>query len=248
MRTQETRERPKPWRERRARVKHVWLVPFVAFEYAMEWAAYALGHWALLEVLEYLGSFGVLVAVIFYFSESGDRVKQKHYQAWLVINSAQGKGGNGGRVEALEELNTDGVKLVGVDLSSAFLQGIQLQRAHLVRANMDGADARQADLQFARLEDASLQGTNLREANLTGVTLQGSTLDGADLTGAQLRDADLTAASLSDTDLQGADLQGVKWQQLRSIKGANIYGIKNAPAGFLDWARAHGAIQNNESQ
>ena len=37
-----------------------------------------------LEVLEYLGTFSVLVAVIFYFSESGDRVKQRHYQAWQV--------------------------------------------------------------------------------------------------------------------------------------------------------------------
>ncbi len=39
------------------------------------------------------------MAVIFYFSESGDRLKQKHYQAWQVINTAQGKGGSGGRIE-----------------------------------------------------------------------------------------------------------------------------------------------------
>jgi hypothetical protein len=28
-------------------------------------------------------------------SEAGDRKKQKHYQAWQVINTAQGKGGSG---------------------------------------------------------------------------------------------------------------------------------------------------------
>jgi len=39
--------------------------------------AYVLSNWSFLEVLEYLSSFGVLIAVVFYFSESGDRPKQK---------------------------------------------------------------------------------------------------------------------------------------------------------------------------
>jgi hypothetical protein len=82
--------------------------------------AYLLSNWKFLEVLEYIGSLSVLVAVLFYFSGSGDRTKQKHYQAWQVINTAQGKGGSGGRVAALQELNADGVPLVGVDLSGAF--------------------------------------------------------------------------------------------------------------------------------
>jgi hypothetical protein len=42
-------------------------------------------------VLECLGGFSVLAGVIFYFSESGDRIKQRHYQEWQVINTAQGK-------------------------------------------------------------------------------------------------------------------------------------------------------------
>jgi hypothetical protein len=43
-------------------------------EYGLDWVVYALSHWRFLELLEYLGRFGVLVAVIFYFSESGDRL------------------------------------------------------------------------------------------------------------------------------------------------------------------------------
>ena len=92
-----------------------WLIPFIAFEWVWDWVAFFLSRWSFLEVLEYLGRFSVLVAVIFYFSESGDRIKQRHYQAWQVINTAQGKGGSGGRIEALQELNADGVPLVGVD-------------------------------------------------------------------------------------------------------------------------------------
>src|ERR1700739_873727 len=185
------REKPEIWAERRSSVKRTWLVPFAYFEYATEWLAYALSHLTLVEVLEYLGSFGVLIAVIFYFAESGDRLKQKHYQAWQVINSAQGKGGSGGRIEALEELNVDGVSLVGVDLSTAFLQGIQLKKANLARANFDAADARDANFESARIDDATLRSANLRSAKLIKTSLRGSTLDDADLSGADLRDADL---------------------------------------------------------
>ena len=41
--------------------------------------------------------------LIFYFADQGGRLKQKHYQAWQVINTAQGKGGSGGplRIVAL---------------------------------------------------------------------------------------------------------------------------------------------------
>ena len=94
--THRPRTRPAPRRVRKQSATRGWLIPFTAMEWGLEWLAYALSNWTLLEVLEYLGSFSVLVAVIFYFAESGDRVKQRHYQAWQVINTAQGKGGSGG--------------------------------------------------------------------------------------------------------------------------------------------------------
>jgi len=73
----------------------------------VEWVAF-------LEVLEYFGTLSVLLAVVSYFSESKYRIRRKHYQAWQVINSAQGKGGSGGRIDAPEELHADGVPMVGV--------------------------------------------------------------------------------------------------------------------------------------
>jgi len=240
------RERPESWGECRKRVRHGWAVPFIWVEHEMEWATYALSNWRFLEVLEYLGSFGVLVAVIFYFSESGDRLKQKHYQAWQVINSAQGKGGNGGRIDALEELNADGVPLVGVDVSSAFLQGVRLRKARLARANFAAADARDSVLEGAHVEHANLRSANLRGARLAGVSFRDSVLDEADFSGAELREADLTGASLEDADLRGADLEGVKWGALQSVKGANVWGVKNAPSGFVEWAVGRGAVRKDE--
>jgi hypothetical protein len=238
MRMNGRRERPEAWEERREKVRRVWAVPFAWVEHKMDWVAYALGNWAFLEVLEYLGSLGVLIAVIFYFAEGGDRLKQKHYQAWQVINSAQGKGGNGGRIDALEELNADGVSLVGVDLSSAFLKGVQLRKAKLARANFDGADARDADLSGAYLEDASLRATNFRGARLVGTSLGGTVLTGADLSG-----ADLSGANLENADLGNAELDGVKWEGIKSVKGMNVYGVEKAPEGFVEWAVGHGAVR-----
>lgn len=239
------RERPLSWRERRSGVRHGWMVPFAWLECGMDWVSYWLSRWRFLEVLGYLERFGVLVAVIFYFEESGDRLKQKHYQAWQVINSAQGKGGNGGRIEALEELNADGVSLVGVDLSSAFLQGVKLKKAALARATLDAADARDAEFAGADLENASLRSANFRGTRLDSAELEGSDLNDADLNGAQMSGANLTGASLEKADLRGADLRGAKWTDLRSVKGANVLGVKNAPA-FVEWAMGHGAVEKAE--
>jgi len=215
-----------------------------AFEWFWEWVAYILSNWSFLEVLEYLGSFSILIAVIFYFSESGDRLKQKHYQAWQVINTAQGKGGSGGRVEALQELNADGVPLVGVDVSGAFLQSIHLQGARLVRSNFSGADLRDSDFAFADFSDANLRSVNFRQSNLHNAHFQHVHLDYADLWGADLSGADLSGAEIDSVDLRFANLANVHWHDLRTVKNANIYGVKNAPDGFISWALQHGAVQS----
>ena len=98
-------DRPRPWIEERQAASSPWSIPFRRINWSLAWVSWALSHWALLDVLEHLETFSVLVAVVFYFADSGNRVKQKHYQAWQVINTAQGKGGSGGRIEALQELN-----------------------------------------------------------------------------------------------------------------------------------------------
>jgi len=95
MLVREEKQPPQTWQQQKERIRHRWALPFYSMEWVFDWTAYILSRWAFLEVLEYLGSLSVLVAVIFYFGESGDRRKQKHYQAWQVINTAQGKGGSG---------------------------------------------------------------------------------------------------------------------------------------------------------
>ena len=239
--------RPAAWHITKTEVGHPVLVPLRRIEWIFEWIAYALSRWSFLEVLEYLGSLSILVGIIFYFSERGDRIKQRHYQAWQVINTAQGKGGSGGRIEALQELNADEVPLVGVDVSSAFLQGIHLERANLLRADLSAADLRgsalrNADLTFADLQSANLRGSDLEHVDLANANLTNSDLAGSNLAGAKLDNADLSSA-----DLQDANLQGVSWQHIAAVRSANIAGVKNAPDGFRDWALKNGAIESQNA-
>jgi pentapeptide repeat protein len=235
-------KRPLSWSDYRQTIHHSWTVPLHWIEWSLQWTAYFLSQWAFLEVLEYLGVLSVLFGVIAYISETGDRTKQKHYQAWQVINTAQGKGGSGGRIEALHELNADKVPLVGVDVSGAFLQGVELRRANLLRANLDGVDLRDSMLESASLAFCDAHAANFRGTNLRNADLHDSDLEGADFVGATLAGVDFSGADLGDVDLRQTDLAGIRWQKIKAIKGANVFGVKNAPAGFIDWAMAHGAV------
>jgi uncharacterized protein YjbI with pentapeptide repeats len=206
------------------------------------WIAYVLSGWAFLEVLEYVGTLSILVAVVSYFMEGESRLKQKHYQAWQVINSAQSKGGCGGRIDALQELHADKVPLVGVDVRDAFLQGINLSGADLSRSNFHAADVRNANLAKANLAFSDLDSANFRNATLEGAHLENANLEDSDLMGANLRHANLEGANLAKADLRDADLTGVTWQRIASLKLTNILGIKNAPPEFADWAKKRGAV------
>ena len=236
------RKRPDPWSHYRGEARQPVFIPLHWLEWACRWLSYWLSGWAFLEVLEYVGTLSVFFAVISYFAESGDRIKQKHYQAWQVINTAQGKGGAGGRIDALEELNKDGVPLVGVDLSGAFLQNLDLKDGNLARADFSSADVRGANFKGAKLEFANLASANVRNGSFQNADLRNATFQDADLNGANLRDADLEGADLSKADLRNADLQNIKWSMIADLKLANIFGVKNAPADFKHFALQKGAV------
>lgn len=241
MLVREEKRPPQTWQQVKQRVRRRWTLPFHAVEWIFDWAAYGLSRWAFLEVLEYLGIFSVLVAIIFYFAESGDRRKQKHYQAWQVINTAQGKGGSGGRIEALQELNEDHQPLVGLEATAAFLQGVRLDGANLLRCNLEATDLRDSHLAATELAWANLKSANFRSGDLHGAHLQNADLQDADLVGANLSGTDLSGTDLDDADLRNSDLTGALWRNIKSIQGANIYGVRNPPDGFLPWALQHGA-------
>ncbi len=189
------------WEERKTKIKHKWAVPFIFAEWLCERISYLLEQWAFLDILGQAGRLTILVAVIFYFAESDGRRKAKHYQAWQVINSAQGKVGSGGRIDALQDLNEDKVSLTGVDISKAYIPEINLTRADLHHANLTGADLNNADLTGAFLSSADLTGAKVYAVNFSGAMLFAATLTDADLSGADLTEANVMAVNLSEANL-----------------------------------------------
>jgi hypothetical protein len=237
------RERPLSWTAFRGGIRYGWLVPILFLDWLMQWTAFAMSRFSLLEVLEYCGSFSILIAVIFYFLDAPERTKTRHYQAWQVINTAQGKGGSGGRTDALQELNEDHVPLVGVDVFNAFLQGVHLEHADLLRSNFRSADMRNADLSGASLEHADFGFVNLRNGNLTQVKFTDANLEDADLNGANLTGAQFRGVTFERADLRGVNLAAVsQWDAIKSIKLADIHAVQNPPDGFVAWALKNGAV------
>lgn len=237
------RRRPKTWREFRATLDHQYLLPLYYANWLGEWVAFLLGKWSIFEVLEYVERLSILFAVIVYFAGRSDRLKQKHYQAWQVINTAQGKGGSGGRIEALRELNQDGVPLVGVDVSGAYLQNLSLVGADLRRGDFHAADLRGANFQRSNLEACDMQSANFRGANLGAANLDGADFRDADLNGARLSGANFSRADFDRADLRGADLASITgWRAIDSMRLANVHALQAAPDGFVAWALAHGAV------
>ncbi len=234
-------QRPIPWHQYRAHVRHPWTLPLHRVEWFMRHVAWGLSQWSLLQVLAHLSTFSILIAVVFYFHEAPERRQIKQYQAWQVINTSQGKGGSGGRIEALRQLNEDGVPLTGVDASGAFLQSLELKSANLVRANLSAADLRNADLARSNLEDADLHSANFRNADLSHTDLESADLSETDLTAADLSHADLRGANLENATLDDADLTDVAFDDATQLKGATLLHAHNTPPTLLIKARQGGA-------
>jgi uncharacterized protein YjbI with pentapeptide repeats len=82
----------------------------------------------------------------------------------------------------------------------------------------------------------------LRHGDLQRAGLRQADLQDADLNGASLVEADLEGANLARADLRQSDWRDTKWQQIANVKQANVFGLRNAPPGFLEWAQQHGAV------
>lgn len=89
-----------------------------------------------------------------------------NYQAWLVVNSAQGKGGSGGRIDALTNLARNTQSLAGVNVDGAWLVGVDLRGADLAHASFKDANLQGARVAGARFSAASLLRADL--ADLVG--------------------------------------------------------------------------------
>ncbi len=124
---------------------------------------------------------------------------------------------------------------------SLILAGIRTywhpQRLDATHIQLDDAYLDKADLAEAELEQASLRRATLYFANLSK----------AHLDQADLRDASLAMADLSEADLRDANLSGTDIEKARSLKSADLRGVKGLTKNQLKVCKARGAIIGEDS-
>jgi hypothetical protein len=195
--------RPISWSKFRTERRPYWRT---APQWSYSWLVFRSQQWSFLKILDAAGKFVIIVALIQWVLEAGDRAKERHYRAWNIVNSARGATGDGGRRDALQDLNSDSVSLANAPLSNAYLIGIKLPGALLMGATMSDTNLVEATLTKANLFLADLTNANLARAQLPGADLSSAKLVNANLIGANLNDAKLPSANLTGANLLGASL------------------------------------------
>jgi hypothetical protein len=151
---------------------------------------------------------GVIVSAINYGFSLGGLERQKYFQAWQVINTAQGYDGNGGRIEALQYLKSDGNWFYSTKCQkdSSCLVGIEIKGS----ANLEGIDLSGANLNSSILQHINLKNANLKNANLEGAHLENSNLEGAKVDGIKYKNAKFCNTTMPDGIVRNDNCEGKK--------------------------------------
>jgi hypothetical protein len=202
-------------------------------EWTSGWIAKYLSSLRMVAALEYIGKLGLLGALLLWFypgchqrKETADNTKKtKHYVAWQTLNSGIGKPGNGGRSDALMDLNRDGVSLVGVDLSgdAYFPKSLVLTNARISFATFRGSHFESPKFSQANLisstfasgwcyagefDGAALMRISASNFLFFGCEFRSNRFDGAQFTGCQFRYCNFAFAHLEGVKLSGIQFEG----------------------------------------
>jgi uncharacterized protein YjbI with pentapeptide repeats len=130
------------------------------------------------------------------------------------------------------------VDLTGADLENTDFGGVHFAGSLLKEAsNLSRAIFSDAEMAGADLRNTNLRAMNLVGANLSRARLSGAYLDAAHLKGANLEAAFVDSISLNLTDLRDTNLNAIQgWRTIRTLRGANIFGVRQPPLGFVRWA------------
>jgi len=64
----------------------------------------------------------------------------------------------------------------------------------------------------------------------------------SDLNGSNLTEANCEDSDFSRADLRNCELKNLKWKGIKEVKLANLFGVKDAPEGFIKWAMQNGGV------
>ena len=159
-----------------------------------------------------------------------DSMKNQIRASWEIIGRKAV--GNSGKIEAIEFLATQGIKLIGLDMSSkthgglegekkedrVYLQAldvslktlaykVNLKNSNFTGADLDSSNFAGADLEYSNFERARLGNSNFEEAYLWSSHFKGAYLPRSNFKGAGLMGSNFTRALLIHSNFTGADLE-----------------------------------------
>ncbi|MEM9092458.1 MAG: pentapeptide repeat-containing protein [Cyanobacteria bacterium P01_F01_bin.53] len=189
-------------------------------------------------ILDSLDSVSIITALtLFVLVGRREEERQAHYIAWFMLDAAHNRETSYARYNALQDLNSEGLSLKGLDAPKTDLAEIQLEGADLQQATLDEvklqkANLRKANLSFASLQQAHLRSTilertSLFNANLEDAVLGGANLGWADLSNANLKNADFFDANFVGTNLSEANLEGASFKKARNLTTKQIKKAEN---------------------
>jgi len=200
-----------------------WKAPLYRFEKSVEKFSQFLDEMDLFRVIGKLTSLSIILGVITFLAEIPQRAerqateqKRANYEAWQIVRTNQEQTANGGRVDAIQDLNKRNVNLSGLDVEKAILIGIDLEGAELVAATFRDGVLFQANLQNANLDGVDFRNVDMRRANLRNTRLWDANFEGANLENVNFAGAELYQPPRGGP----ANFQGAKGLTPEQIKQA----------------------------
>ncbi|MEM7557090.1 MAG: pentapeptide repeat-containing protein [Cyanobacteria bacterium P01_A01_bin.84] len=218
---------------------------------------------AFFAILGKLGNLAVVVAIITFIFGEDVRRDNEVFSAWQTITSAHEQSGSGGRIKALQFLNSRPLRFpyIGWTKDSFWdkntktckeklVFGRRWQReplvglsannnAYLKDINLCDANLERVNLESAYLKNANLESAVLKKANLQKTILENANLESAVLKNANLQKTILVNANLQSTGLGSANLQ------LANLWSANLQeaamGRANLQSAYLEKANLQSA-------
>ncbi len=202
----------------------------------------------------------IFIAISFLIFNGTKATGAKNNHSWQLIDSAYGNSGSGGEQQVSNsEPNLTSIVYMAVNFSGDHLEGRDLSMKTFTLTAFHGAQLQKASLRYSAFVVTDFSGAQLQNADMSGAAFvlsnfSGAQLQNANLSGTQFRLALFAGAQMQGVNLEGADLafaniRGINnWRQIRSIKNANIYKIKNPPEGFVEWAMQNGAVSISPSE
>jgi hypothetical protein len=206
----------------------------------------------LLSILGQLDKLALIIALLTFILGEDSRHNTAVFQAWQTITTAEGQTGSGGRIEAVEFLNSRPWRLPWIGLTEEewfldeftgkckhrelpvlgsrwerqSLRNLSIPKAYLVEVKLCGANLAETNLKEAKLWKADLGGTDLWKSNLVKADLAETHLGETKLEKANLKGAHLWEANLEEANLEEANLEQANLEQAK-LEDTNLSRVKN---------------------